>query len=109
MNTKSIAMFTGKVAMLGASIWALGTTVDGVRKYDEKIIIDSKNEIAQKDSSRLNRLNNKLENTILLSSKTNLCKEEISAMRDSLHIDSLCKTAYFKGQQSIRDSIKIGK
>lgn len=98
----------GYSAMALLVTYCIGSTYDGWRKQEQRFIENTSREIRNKDINRYN----KIVNNILSGSMQNnseVWNKELTNMKDSLRIDSLCKKAYFDGAQMVRDSIKMVK
>ena len=99
-----IGKFIGYSTMALLVTYCIGSTFNDVRKKEEEFIANTSKEIRNKDVNRHNRIvNNILSGTIHNDYK--MWNKELTEMKDSLRIDSLCKKAYFDGAQMVRDSI----
>lgn len=100
MNTglkKTLFIATGMIAAVGFNT--------AILKQDNKEIDKLKQKVLTTDTARYNRINN----DIKAGKKANTYygwSKEVQKMNDSLKIDSIAKSAYAKGAQMVRDSIK---
>lgn len=100
MNTglkKSLFIATGVIAAVGFNT--------AIFKQDNKETDKLRQEVLTKDSARYKRITN----DIKAGNKANTYygwSKEVQKMNDSIKIDSIAKTAYAKGAQMVRDSIK---
>ena len=77
-------------------------------KCEEHITDRIKSEVLSKDSLRYKRVEKETAKLDYIVEK-NAWARELSAMNDSLKIDSIARKAYFEGAQMVRDSINNSK
>ena len=88
---------------VGATVWfGIGKTLNSTNEN----ILKYSSEIANRDITRFNSINNAISKGDMKNSVANW-KNEYNKMMDSLKIDSIAKKAYFDGAQMVRDSIKV--
>lgn len=97
---KQIAKIGAAVLMSGGVIYGVYDAVKDGKNY--KDIYDLQNEIKLKDPQRYDSLKN---NQPMRRSYEEW-KYELRLMNEAIKTDSLVKSAYFKGAQMVRDSLK---
>lgn len=99
-----IGKIIGYPAMALLVTYCVGSTYNDMRKAEQNFIANASKEIHTKDINRYNKI---LNNVLSGSTQNNseMWNRELTVMRDSLRVDSLCKKAYFDGAQMVRDSI----
>lgn len=101
MNTglrKSLFVATGIIAAVGFNAAMLKQGNKETDKLRQKVLAA--------DPARYNRITNDIKTGKLANTYYGWSKE-VQKMNDSLKIDSIAKSAYAKGAQMVRDSIKV--
>ncbi len=94
---RSLFVATGIITAIGFNIAMLKQGNKETDKLKQKILTT--------DTARYNRITNDIKSGKIASTYYGWSKE-VQKMNDSLKIDSIAKSAYAKGAQMVRDSIK---
>ena len=95
---KSLFVATGMIAAVGLNSYMIRQNNQATDKLKEKVLTT--------DSTRYNRITNDISKGKKANTYYNWAKE-VQKMNDSIKVDSIAKTAYAKGAQMVRDSIKV--
>ena len=94
---RSLFITTGILAAVGFST--------AILKQENKAKDQLKQKVLTTDTARYNRITNDIKAGKIADTYYGWTKE-VQKMNDSIKIDSIAKTAYAKGAQMVRDSIK---